>query len=108
LDIIPIEVWDSPVADFYYNPMPAIQSELTEFIDISNGNPSDWEWYIEGQYISNEERPTYVFDEQGEYLVTEIIIDETPSITLNELLSSYELWYVDINQTSGFGETPFL
>jgi len=39
---------------------------------------------------------------------TEIIIDETPSISLNQLLSSYELWYVDINQTSGFGETPFL
>lgn len=41
----------------------------------------------------------------------EIIIDdfnETPSISLNQLLSSYELWYVDINQTSGFGETPFL
>ena len=39
---------------------------------------------------------------------TEVIIDDSPSINLNELLSSYELWYVDINQTSGFGETPFL
>ena len=29
-------------------------------------------------------------------------------ITLNQLLSSYELWYVDINQTLGPGETPFL
>ena len=42
---------------------------------------------------------------------TEVVIDDfddTPSISLNQLLSSYELWYVDINQTSGFGETPFL
>jgi len=39
---------------------------------------------------------------------TEVIIDEPPTISLNQLLSSYELWYVDINQTSGFGETPFL
>jgi len=40
---------------------------------------------------------------------TEVIIDNNqPSISLNQLLSSYELWYVDINQTSGFGETPFL
>ncbi|MBO6607709.1 nicotinic acid mononucleotide adenyltransferase [Psychroserpens sp.] len=31
-----------------------------------------------------------------------------PGITLNQLLSSYELWYVDINQTLGPGETPFL
>jgi hypothetical protein len=42
---------------------------------------------------------------------TEVIIDDfddTHSITLNQLLNSYELWYVDINQTSGYGETPFL
>lgn len=32
---------------------------------------------------------------------------DTP-ISLNELLNSYELWYVDINQTLGPGQTPFL
>jgi len=32
----------------------------------------------------------------------------TPSISLNQLLNSYELWYVDINETIGYGETPFL
>jgi hypothetical protein len=31
-----------------------------------------------------------------------------PSISLNQLLNSYELWYVDINQTVGYGQTPFL
>ncbi|MEO8933859.1 MAG: nicotinic acid mononucleotide adenyltransferase [Xanthomarina sp.] len=31
-----------------------------------------------------------------------------PSISLNQLLSSYELWYVDINQTAGYGQIPFL
>ncbi|MEZ4793152.1 MAG: nicotinic acid mononucleotide adenyltransferase [Gelidibacter sp.] len=44
--------------------------------------------------------------------VTEVIhddyIDNPPGITLNQLLGSYELWYVDINQTVGYGETPFL
>lgn len=35
-------------------------------------------------------------------------IDPVPSASLNQLLSSYELWYVDINQTTGYGETPFL
>ena len=34
--------------------------------------------------------------------------DHTPSISLNQLLGSYDLWYVDINQTVGYGETPFL
>lgn len=43
----------------------------------------------------------------------EIIVDNynpspTPSISLNQLLNRYELWYVDINQTIGYNETPFL
>lgn len=42
-----------------------------------------------------------------EVLVEDPIIDE-PGITLNQLLSSYELWYVNINQTTGNGEVPFL
>ncbi|WOD44818.1 nicotinic acid mononucleotide adenyltransferase [Hwangdonia lutea] len=36
------------------------------------------------------------------------IIDEEPTISINQLLSLYELWYVDINSTSGYGTTPFL
>ncbi|GAA3644414.1 nicotinic acid mononucleotide adenyltransferase [Flavivirga jejuensis] len=39
---------------------------------------------------------------------TEVNIDDEPIISINELLNSHELWYVDINRTKGFGETPFL
>ena len=42
---------------------------------------------------------------------TEVIVDDyidEPVISLNQLLGSYELWYVDINQTRGYGTTPFL
>ncbi len=39
---------------------------------------------------------------------TEVRIDDEPGISLNQLLGSHELWYVDINKTVGFGETPFL
>ena len=39
---------------------------------------------------------------------TEIIIDDEPSISLNQLLNTHELWYVDINETIGTGETTFL
>lgn len=43
--------------------------------------------------------------------VEEVIVDDfnnQPGISLNQLLGSYELWYVDVNQTLGPGETPFL
>ncbi|WP_296317042.1 nicotinic acid mononucleotide adenyltransferase [Winogradskyella sp. UBA3174] len=36
------------------------------------------------------------------------INDNAPAVSLNQLLNSYDLWYVDINATQGFGETPFL
>ena len=46
---------------------------------------------------------------------TEVIIDDyandnyvEPAISINQLLGSYELWYVDINETVGYGTTPFL
>lgn len=34
--------------------------------------------------------------------------DDEPRINLNQLIGSYELWYVDINATEGYGVTPFL
>ncbi|MDN3491367.1 nicotinic acid mononucleotide adenyltransferase [Winogradskyella bathintestinalis] len=44
---------------------------------------------------------------------TSCYVEETkpivePTISLNQLLNSYDLWYVDINATQGYGETPFL
>ncbi|GAA4801095.1 nicotinic acid mononucleotide adenyltransferase [Litoribaculum gwangyangense] len=41
-------------------------------------------------------------------VIVEEYVDNTPQISINQLLSSYELWYVDINSTVGYGETPFL
>lgn len=35
------------------------------------------------------------------------IVGETP-VTLNELISSYDLWYIDIHKTQGTAEVPFL
>ena len=39
---------------------------------------------------------------------TEVDIEDSSTISLNQLLDSYELWYVDINKTVGYGETRFL
>ena len=75
-DSVAITVWDVPVAGFYYKPEPAQQYELTEFVDISHGNPVAWEWYIEGAMVSTDERPTYIFDEIRNFSVTEIITNE--------------------------------
>lgn len=75
-DTVYIEVYPSPVADFYFNPDPAVQYETTEFVDISKGNPVAWEWYTENQFISAEERPTWVYNEQGNFAVTQIVINE--------------------------------
>ena len=41
-------------------------------------------------------------------VIVDDYVDAPPAISLNQLLGSYELWYVDINQTVGYGETPFL
>lgn len=40
--------------------------------------------------------------------VIENTIVEQPQLSVNNMLEAYDLWYVDINQTKGFGETVFL
>lgn len=42
---------------------------------------------------------------------TSVVVDDysnDPGISINQLLNSYELWYVDVNETVGYGTTPFL
>lgn len=40
--------------------------------------------------------------------VNDDYVDNTTTISLNQLLNSYELWYIDINETIGYGEIPFM
>ena len=42
------------------------------------------------------------------YVEDVVIVDNNPGISVNQLLESYDLWYVDVNSTQGYGETPFL
>lgn len=38
-----------------------------------------------------------------------VIVDNNPqSINLNQVLNSYDLWYINVNATQGFGEVPFM
>ncbi|WP_109301953.1 nicotinic acid mononucleotide adenyltransferase [Aquimarina sp. AU474] len=44
----------------------------------------------------------------AEVVIEEDVFIEEPSISLRTLLSTYEIWYVDIERTTGNGEIPFL
>lgn len=44
---------------------------------------------------------------EADVIITDDFVDE-PVITVNQLLTSYDLWYVDINRTTGNDEIPFL
>ncbi len=41
-------------------------------------------------------------------IVEDTIIEPQPTVTLSNLLSDYELWYVDVNQSNANGEIPFM
>ena len=43
-----------------------------------------------------------------ETVIEDPIVDPVQSVSLGELLQSYELWYVDINRSSGNGYIPFM
>lgn len=40
--------------------------------------------------------------------LTSCVIQDDNSFSLNEYVSSYDLWYIDYNRTTGSGEVPFL
>ncbi|WP_025743711.1 hypothetical protein [Aquimarina pacifica] len=44
----------------------------------------------------------------AEVIIEEDVFFDEPSISLNSLLTNYEIWYVDIERTRGNGEIPFL
>ncbi len=44
----------------------------------------------------------------AEVVIEEDVFIEEPIVTLDEVLNTYEIWYVDIERTKGNGEIPFL
>lgn len=105
--VFAMTVYSNPEGDFYYNPTPALENELTEFIDITFGNTQAWEWYVEGNFISNDERPSYVFEQQGEYEVTQIVTDENgcmdTTIHIVEVIGSYNVFVPNAFTPDGNG-----
>jgi len=49
---------------------------VVEFTDLSTGNGSQisaWEWQINGVQFSNQQSPTYLFTQPGDYVITLIV-----------------------------------
>lgn len=44
----------------------------------------------------------------AEVIIEDDIFPDQPLITLEQLLDTYEIWYIDIERTQGNGEIPFL
>jgi gliding motility-associated-like protein len=104
---ISMTVFENPTADFYVNPDPVIVGELSEFIDVTFGNTQDWEWYVDEIFVSSDERPEYLFEDEGEYEVTEIIFDEngcSDTVThLIEVIGSYTVFIPNAFTPDGNG-----
>lgn len=38
----------------------------------------------------------------------EVYVDDVAAVSLNQMLNSYDFWYVDLNETLGYGEVTFM
>ncbi len=69
----------APVADFTYQPDNPQVNEEVRFLDNSTERRGDiisWEWDFGDGTVSEEQDPTHLFQEEGEYSVTLTVIDE--------------------------------
>ncbi|MFA7325150.1 MAG: PKD domain-containing protein [Candidatus Kapaibacterium sp.] len=61
----------------FYTLRPTYQFEDTlSFEDISAGSPTKWQWYFGDGTTSNEQNPTKLYTETGEYTVSLIVKNE--------------------------------
>ncbi|MBP6049509.1 MAG: PKD domain-containing protein, partial [Chitinophagales bacterium] len=67
-----VKVFDFPVVDFSISPTQCVGKDI-HFTDISytvDGSPmANWNWYFSGQATSNQQHPTYAFQQQGNYTI---------------------------------------
>ena len=64
-----------PQPDFYLESNSVCFGESIQLFNISTGINLWWEWNVEGQDISYQENPIYIFDEIGWYDVSLSIFD---------------------------------
>ncbi|MCS7018903.1 MAG: hypothetical protein RMJ87_07880 [Cytophagales bacterium] len=59
----------APIADFFVEPNPATVGRPVTFINRTI-NATEFEWYVQGNLVSNEQEPRYVFTSSGVQIVT--------------------------------------
>jgi|GEM_PF-4394010 len=69
-------------ADFVADPLKIQPSMAVNFMDLSVGNPTWWNWTFGDGQGSTEQNPVHVYDDEGLFNVTLIAGDETYRDTL--------------------------
>jgi PKD repeat protein len=63
-----------PVADWSANPTSVPVFNNIDFTDMSTGNPTSWQWLIDGSLWSIAQNPSYYFTSAGFYSI-ELIVE---------------------------------
>jgi len=89
-----------PVADFSANPMQVDEGSTVQFTDLSENNPTDWEWTFEGgtPETSTEQNPEITYNTPGVYNVSLTVTNDfgNDTKTKND--------YITVLQITGVGE----
>ncbi len=59
----------SPLADFSVEPNPATVGRAVTFVNRTV-NATEFEWYVQGNLVSNEKEPRFIFNRSGTQVVT--------------------------------------
>ncbi len=73
-----------PVAEFCANDSTVNINSYIEFTDLSENNPTEWQWYFEGgtPEISNEQNPEIMYENPGVYNVELTVTNGAGSNTI--------------------------
>ncbi|MCS6969023.1 MAG: PKD domain-containing protein [Cytophagales bacterium] len=58
-----------PFADFSVEPNPATVGKPVTFVNRTI-NATEFEWYVQGNLVSNQQEPSYIFTSSGTFVVT--------------------------------------
>jgi len=73
-----VEELEEPIADFSYSPEVPVEDEVVEFTDQStetDGEIIKWSWDFGDGSISEEQNPSHIYTEPGNYMVELTVID---------------------------------
>ncbi|RLC46640.1 MAG: hypothetical protein DRI23_12150, partial [Candidatus Cloacimonadota bacterium] len=97
-----IKVRDELIAQFEADQTEIMGGETVQFTDLTEGNPNNWIWYLDGDNIedSNDQSPSFTYNIGGDYSVSLVVqyID-----TNNQIVYSDSVQYIDYISVEGTG-----